>query len=160
MLQISFSLPAPSSPWWNTWESAKQRDVASLNELDLCYHYFEVDVEMVVGGAEIISSPRYLTLVDLALSLQGVMELIAIGKDAEFGFTESGEIIYLDLTGDVVSVSSSDHELQGTVDREELMQKLAEFLRVAHLRLVREVPELVDNPVIQRIARPLGLSSA
>lgn len=35
--------------------------------------------------------------------------------------------------------------------RDELLEKVSEFLRSAHARLVEEIPGLVENPVVRGI---------
>ncbi|GGL66774.1 hypothetical protein GCM10010129_07750 [Streptomyces fumigatiscleroticus] len=93
MIHLSFSLPEPGSPWRRTWEVAKQGDPAGLAEIDLRYKFFGVNVEMVVDDVEIISKRRFVTLVDLALSLSHAERRISSGEDAAFGFTESEEVV-------------------------------------------------------------------
>ncbi|MEU9131812.1 hypothetical protein AB0D08_27495 [Kitasatospora sp. NPDC048540] len=151
MIHLSFSLPESASPWRRTWDGAKQGDPAGIAEIDLRYKYFGVNVEMIVEGVEIISKRRFVTLVDLALSLSGVIERISRGEDAAFGFTESDEVIRLRQAGESISVSSSKKQEQASVARDEILAELSEFLRSAHSRLIEEVPELRENPVIRMI---------
>ncbi|MFE0681220.1 hypothetical protein ACFW17_10480 [Streptomyces sp. NPDC058961] len=152
MIDLSFSLPESASPWRRTWDGAKQGDPAGIAEIDLRYKYFGVNVVMVVGDVEIISKRRFVTLVDLALSLRGVAERISRGEDAAFGFTESEEVISLRQAGDSISVSSSKMPGQASVARGELLETISGFLQSAHSRLVEEIPELDENPVVRRIA--------
>ncbi|MEW1640156.1 hypothetical protein AB0469_39615 [Streptomyces sp. NPDC093801] len=151
MIDLSFSLPESASPWRRTWDGAKQGDPAGIAEIDLRYKYFGVNVEMVVDDVEIISKRRFVTLVDLALSLRGVAERISRGEDAAFGFTESEEVISLRQAGDSISVSSSKKPGQASVARGELLEKISGFLQSAHSQLVEEIPELDENPVVRRI---------
>jgi hypothetical protein len=74
------------------------------------------------------------------------------GEDAELGFTESAEIIYLRRDDDLVVVSSSNRPVKGSVAREELLSEFIRFLRVAYHRLVTEVPGLSENPIIRRFS--------
>ncbi|MHA6759590.1 hypothetical protein [Streptacidiphilus sp. PAMC 29251] len=152
MIDFSFSLPESSSPWRRTWDEAKQGDPTGLAEIDLRYKYFGVNVEMVMNDVEIISKRRFVTLVDLALSLRGVVERISHGEDAAFGFTESEEVISLRQVGDSISVSSSKKPGQASVARGELLEKISGFLQSARSQLIEEIPELDGNPVIRRIA--------
>lgn len=152
MIHLSFSLPGSASPWRRTWDGARQGDPADIAEIDLRYKYFGVNVEMGVGDVEIISKRRFVTLVDLALSLRDVIERISRGEDAEFGFTESEEVIKFRQAGDIILVSSSKKKEQASVARDELVAELSEFIRSTHSRLVEEIPELADNPVIGRIS--------
>jgi hypothetical protein len=152
MIHLSFSLPESASPWHRTWDEAKQGDPAGIVEIDLRYKYFGVNVEMVVGDVEIISKKRFVTLVDLALALRGVVERISRGEDAEFGFTESEEVVSIRQDGASISVSSSKKTGQASVARGELLEKISEFLQSAHSRLIEEIPELDDNPTVRRIA--------
>lgn len=155
MMQLSFSLPGSASPWSVTWDEVKRHDPPGIAEIDLRYKYFGVNVEMSVGDVEIISKKRFVTLVDLALSLRGVVERVSRGEDAAFGFTESDEIINLRQAGDSISVSSSKKPGQASVTRAELLEKLSDFLRSAYSKLVEEIPQLNENPVVQRIASGL-----
>jgi hypothetical protein len=152
VIHLSFSLPEPGSSWLKTWDSAKQGDPAAITEMDLCYKHFGVNLELTVGDVEIVSKRRFVTLVDLALSLSGVVECISSGEDAAFGFTESEEVIHLRRDGDLIAVSSSMRPAQASVEREELVGEFVRFLRAAHSRLVAEIPELAANPVIQRFS--------
>jgi hypothetical protein len=152
MIHISFSLPEAASPWCRTWDEAKQGDPAGIAETDLRYKYFGVNVEMVVDDVEIISKRKFVTLVDLALSLRGVAERISRGEDAVFGFTESEEVISLRQAGDSISVSSSKNPVQASVARRELLEEISGFLQSAHLRLIEKIPELDENPTIGRIS--------
>ncbi|MGW0086564.1 hypothetical protein [Streptomyces sp. NPDC003393] len=152
MISLSFSLPEPDSPWHGTWEGAKQGDPAGITEMDLRYKHFGVNVEMVADGVEIISKRRFVTLVDLALSLSHAQRRILAGEDAAFGFTESEEVIYLRVDGDLASVSSSKRPWRVTVEREELAGAFSEFLREAYSRLTSEIPGLAANSVIQQLS--------
>ncbi|MEO3766760.1 hypothetical protein [Streptomyces sp. B5E4] len=151
MIRISFSLPEPDSPWRKTWEGAKQAEPADLSEIDLRYKYFGVNVEMVVSGVEVISKRRFVTLVDLALSLSHAARRISSGGDAAFGFTESEEVIDLRRDGDLIAVTSSKRPWQVAVEREELVSAFSNFLHEAHSSLISEIPELVSNPVIRKV---------
>jgi hypothetical protein len=152
MIRLSFDLPETGSPWFRTWDGARQGDPADIAEIDLRYKYFGVNVEMVVDDVEVISKTGFVTLVDLALSLRGVVDRISRGEDAAFGFTESDEVVRLRQAGGRISVSSSEKPEQASVTREELLEKISEFLQSAHLRLVDEIPRLAENPVVRRIA--------
>jgi hypothetical protein len=150
MIHLSFSLPELSSPWRRTWEGARQGDPAGIAEIDLRYKCFGVNVEMVVGGVEVISKRRFVTLVDLALSLSHAESCISSGEDAAFGFTESEEVIHLRRDGDLIVVTSSKRPWRVTVEPEELAGAFSDFLREAHSRLTSEIPELVAHPVIRK----------
>ncbi|WP_125506288.1 MULTISPECIES: hypothetical protein [unclassified Streptomyces] len=152
MIHLSFSLPEPGSPWLKTWDSAKQGDPAAITEMDLRYKHFGVNFELTVGDVEIVSKKRFVTLVDLALSLSGVVNRISSGDDAAFGFTESEEVIHLRRDGDLVVVSSSMRPAQASVERQEVVGEIVRFLRAVHSRLVAEIPELSANPVIRRFS--------
>ncbi|MFD4990396.1 hypothetical protein [Streptomyces sp. NPDC058374] len=152
MIQLSFCLPESGSAWTKTWDAAKRGDPAAISEMDLRYKCFGVTFELMVGDVEIVSKKRFVTLVDLALSLSGAVKRISSGEDAAFGFTESEEVIHLCQDGDLVAVSSSKHPMRGAVEREELVGEVLSFLREAHSRLVAEIPGLSENPVIQRIS--------
>ncbi|GAA0927058.1 MULTISPECIES: hypothetical protein [Streptomyces] len=151
MIHLSFSLPEPGSPWQRTWEKAKQGDPASLAEVDLRYKYFSVNVEMVIDGVEVISKRRFVTLVDLALSLSHAKKCISSREDAAFGFTESEEVIYLQCDGDLIVVTSSKRSWQVTAERKELVSAFSGFLREAYSCLTSEIPGLVANPVLRQI---------
>jgi hypothetical protein len=152
VIHLSFSLPEPGSPWLKTWDSAKKGDPAAISEIDLRYKYFGVNFELVVGDVEIVSKKRFVTLVDLTLSLSSVLERVSSGQDAAFDFTENEEVIHLRRDGDLVAVSSSTRPVQASVESEELVGEVVQFLRTAHSRLVAEIPELSANPVIQRFS--------
>ncbi|MGW1012724.1 hypothetical protein [Streptomyces sp. NPDC001274] len=152
MIHLSLSLPEPGSPWRRTWEGAKQGDPARLAEIDLRYKYFGVNVEMVVDGVEVISKRRFVTLVDLALSLSRAERCISSGEDAAFSFTESEEVIHLRRDGDLIAVSSTKRPWRVAVEREELVDAFSGFLREAHSRLTSEIPGLATNPVIQKFS--------
>ncbi|GAA0386232.1 hypothetical protein [Streptomyces luteireticuli] len=150
MIHLSFSLPESSSPWRRTWEEAKQVDPAGIAEIDLRYKHFGVNVELIVDGVEVISKRRFVTLVDLALSLSHVKRRISSGEDAAFGFTESEEVIHLCREDDLVVVTSSKRSWRVTVEPEELANSFSSFLREAHSRLISEVPGLAANPAIRQ----------
>jgi hypothetical protein len=152
MIHLSFSLPESGSPWQRTWEGAKQDDPAGIAEIDLRYKYFGVNVEMVVDGVEVISKRRFVTLVDLALSLSHAERRISSGEDAAFGFTESEEVIHLRRDGDLIAVSSTKRPWRVTAEPEVLVDAFADFLRKAYSRLTSEIPGLVNNPVIQELS--------
>lgn len=152
MIHLSFSLPESSSPWRKTWDSARQGDPAAIAEIDLRYKHFGVNFELAVGDVEIVSKKRFVTLVDLALSLSGAVKRISSGEDAAFGFTESEEVIHLRRDGDLISVSSSKRLVQASVGREELVAEFIRFLQEAHSRLAAEIPGLSANPIIQRFS--------
>ncbi|WP_260634842.1 hypothetical protein [Streptomyces angustmyceticus] len=152
MIHLSFSLPDPGSPWWRTWEEAKQADPGGIAEIDLRYKYCGVNVEMIVDGVEVISKRRFVTLTDLALSLSHVGRRISAGEDAAFGFTEGEEVIHLRRNGDRIVVSSSKRSWQVTVEPEALARAFSDFLRDAYSCLTSEIPGLIANPVIQRIS--------
>ncbi|MFJ9552414.1 hypothetical protein ACIRPH_01270 [Nocardiopsis sp. NPDC101807] len=150
MIQLSFTPPEKSSPWSKTWDSVTWDDPAAISEIDLRYKYFGVNFEMVVDDVEIVSKKRFVTLVDLALSLSGVMKRISSGEDAAFGFTESDEVIHLICDGNLISVTSSKSLVQASVGRKELLDEFSRFLREVHYRLVLNIPGLSKNPVIWR----------
>jgi hypothetical protein len=149
---MSFALPGPDSPWLKTWERAKDSNPITLGEMDLRYKYFGVNIELIVGDVEIVSKTGFVTLVDLALSLTQVVQQLASGQDAAFGFTESEEVIHLRQRGDTVEVDSSSSSKHGSANREEVGQEIVRFVRAAHARLVTEIPQLSENPIIQRIS--------
>ncbi|MFE7129728.1 hypothetical protein ACFVIM_02600 [Streptomyces sp. NPDC057638] len=149
MIHFSFEPPGSGSPWRDTWGKACQVSPAAISEIDLCYKYFGVRVELVVDGVEVISGQGYLTLVDLALSLRHALNRLSSGEDSAIGFTENDEVIRLRREGDRVVMTSSKHDWRVSVDREELAGAFVEFLREAHSRLTGFVPELADNPVIR-----------
>ncbi|MER0244947.1 hypothetical protein AAHZ94_23735 [Streptomyces sp. HSW2009] len=151
MIELSFSLPEPGSSWSGTWEGARQGDPADLAEVDLCYKYFGVNVEMLVGGVEVISRQGFVTLVDLALSFSHAEGRISAGGDAAFNFTESDEVIYLRRDGELIALTSSKRSWRVAVEREELTSAFSRFRREAHSCLTSEIPGLVVNPVIRRI---------
>ncbi|MGY0057720.1 hypothetical protein ACWY4P_14355 [Streptomyces sp. LZ34] len=151
MIRLSFSLPEPGSPRRRTWEGVKQGDPAGLAEIDLRYKRFGVNVEMVVDGVEVISKRRFVTLVDLALSLSHAERCISSGEDAVFDFTESEEVIYLRRDGDLIAVTSSKRPWRVTVDREELASSFSSFLREAYSCLTSKIPGLAANPVVRQI---------
>jgi hypothetical protein len=152
LIRLAFYLPGPGSAWLKTWDAVRQGDPAVMTEMYLRYKYCGVEFELTVGGVEIISRKRFVTLVDLALSLSSVVKRISTGEDAAFGFTESEEVIHLRQDGNLVVVSSSKRSLQGSVGREELIEEFRKFLREAFSRLIQEVPEFSANPVIRRIS--------
>ncbi|MCX4774487.1 hypothetical protein [Streptomyces sp. NBC_01285] len=151
MIHLSFYLPESGSAWRKTWDAAKQGDPAAATEMDLRYKYFGANFELAVDDTEVVSRTRFVTLVDLALSLSGAAKRISLGEDAAFGFTESDEVIQLCQDGDLIAVSSSKRPVQAFVGREELVREILIFLREAHSRLITEIPGLSANPVIQRI---------
>ncbi|WP_369036790.1 hypothetical protein [Streptomyces adonidis] len=151
VIHLSFYLPEPGSAWIKTWDAAKQGDPAAATEMDLRYKYFGVNFELAVDDTEVVSKKRFVTLVDLTLSLSAAAKRISLGEDAAFGFTESDEVIHLRQDGDLIGVSSSKRPVQAFVGREELVREILIFLRAAHSRLIAEIPELSANPVIQRI---------
>lgn len=153
MIRLSFTPPAPESPWRRTWEDAKQGDPACLTEMDLRYKYFGANVELVVDGQEVISARRFVTLVDLALSLAHAMRRISAGEDAAIGFTESEEVIHLRRDGEErIAVTSSKQPWAASVGSEELLGAFSGFVRDAYARLTAEIPGLGANQVIRRLS--------
>ncbi|MFD0883367.1 hypothetical protein ACFQ08_02175 [Streptosporangium algeriense] len=149
MIQLSFTPPAPGSPWRKTWDRAKQRDLADITETDLQYKYFDVNVEMIVNDVEAISKTRFVTLVDLSLSFAYSTKRILSGEDAAFGFTESDEVIHLHNNGNLIIISSSKKPWQVSADRKELADAFLNFSREAYRHLTSEFPLLAKNPTIQ-----------
>ncbi|MFF3350548.1 hypothetical protein [Streptomyces sp. NPDC002779] len=113
---------------WCLTAIVKQGDPAAITEMDLRYQYFGVKFELTVDGVKIVSKARFVTLVDLALSLSVVVERISSGQDAAFGFTERGEVIRLSRDGDLVAVSSSIRPVRASVERGELVGEFVQFL--------------------------------
>jgi hypothetical protein len=151
VIHLSLDLPNPASPWWKTWEKIREVKAADLTETALRYEYLTVNVELVINDVEIIPRRRNLTLVDLALSLRGVVEQISDGDDAAFDFTERAEVIRFEQLEDGICVTSTRKSFQVLVDREELVTHFKDFLQVAHGRIVNEIPDLEGNLVIGRI---------
>ena len=156
MIRLSFCLPEPGSSWFMTWEAAKQGDPASISEIDLRYKYFGVNVEMVVDDVEMISKKRFVTLVDMALSISEVVARISRGEDAMFGFTESEDVIRLHREVNSVSVESSRTGKCASVSRDELIDTFSTFLREVHSRLINEVPRLGENSTIRKVVAGLS----
>ena len=151
MITISFELPGPDSPWRRTWDDARRGGAARLDEMELRYKFFAANVELIVDGVEFISRRRFVTLVDLALSISNVVKRVSNGGDASFGFTESEEVVRVTREGDLVSLSSSSRPEMVSLPVGRLIDECRDFLHSAYSRMVAEVPELGDNPVIQRI---------
>lgn len=152
MIRLSFTPPEPGSPWYRTWDKAKQGDPANATDTDLQYKFFDVNVEMIVNDVEIISNRRFITLVDLSLSFAYTAKRILSGENAAFGFTESDEVIHLHNNGNLVTISSSKKPWRVSVDRKELTDALLNFSQQAYNHLVSEVPPLRENPTIQRFS--------
>ncbi|MES0835630.1 hypothetical protein [Nocardiopsis tropica] len=152
MIHFSFEVPNVGSPWRDTWDRAFQVNPATISEMDLCYKYFAVTVNIAVDEVDIISSERHATLVDLALSLCHALGRILAGEDAEIGFTEDDEIIRFRVEAALVAITSSKHQWRLSVEQEELVGAFAGFLREVHSRLTENVPGLAGNPVVQRFS--------
>ncbi|WP_158710288.1 hypothetical protein [Streptomyces sp. NRRL F-5126] len=150
-MHLSFSVPSQESPWIKTWESIQPQNAAEVSEMDLRYKYFGVAVEMSAGGVDFISKNKYVTLMDLGLSFRDVIAKVSAGRDAAFGFTESEEVIRVRHVGEYVSISSSNSSAQASVSRSDFVAHLSSFVRRARNVLLREVPELGNNPVLQRM---------
>jgi len=151
VITLSISLPDPGSPWLRTWDDVRDKDPATLSEMDLRYKYFGVDFRLAVGGIEITPQGQVVTLVDLMFSLLFALERISSGQDGAFGFTENDDVIHLRQESDSVIVSSSKGSVEGSVNREEFLGETVRFLSECFSRLVAEVPELSVNPTIQRL---------
>ncbi|MFH8746617.1 hypothetical protein ACH4GK_14750 [Streptomyces rimosus] len=152
-MRISFSVPELGLPWRSTWEVAKRDTPEGIAEIDLRYRYFGANVEMVVDDVEVISKRRFVTLVDLALSLSHAERRILSGEDAAFGFTESEEVVHLRRDGDLIAVTSSNHPWRVTVGRGELVGAFSGFVQKVHSLLTSEIPGLSANPVMRRISQ-------
>ncbi|MFH8596348.1 hypothetical protein [Streptomyces rimosus] len=152
MIHLSFFLPEPDSPWRETWDRPKHGNPGSIQEIDLRYKYFAVNVEMTINDVEVISRRRFVTLADLALSLSHTVGRVSSGEDAAFGFTESDEVIHLRRDGSIIHISSSKRPWQVSADPEELISAFVTFLREAHSCLITEIPELASNPTVQRLS--------
>ncbi|NUK51711.1 hypothetical protein HRW14_15800 [Streptomyces lunaelactis] len=152
MIRFSFEVPNAESAWRDTWDRAFQVNPEAISEMDLCYKYFGVSVELVVDEVEVISSDGHVTLVDLALSLCHALSRLSAGEDTAIGFTEDDEVIRLRREADLVAITSSKHQWQVSVEQEELVGAFVDFLREAHARLTVNVPGLADNPVVQRFS--------
>ncbi|WND32827.1 hypothetical protein RI578_42455 (plasmid) [Streptomyces sp. BB1-1-1] len=149
MIYFSFEPPGSGSSWRDTWDKACKVSPAAISEIDLCYKYFGVHVELVVDGVEVISGQGYLTLVDLALSLRHALNRLSSGEDSAIGFTENDEVIRLRREENRVVITSSKHDWRVSADHEELVGVFAEFLREAHSCLIEFIPGLAVNPVIR-----------
>ncbi len=123
--------------------------------MDLRYKYFAANVELSVNGVEFISKRRFVTLVDLALSISGVVRRVSSGGEAAFGFTESDEVVRVTRDGDLVRLSSSNRPEVVSLPQDELIVEFRRFLHSVHSRMVAEVPELVRNPTVQKILPPV-----
>ncbi|MFF9790104.1 hypothetical protein [Streptomyces bacillaris] len=152
MIHFSFEVPNAGSPWRDTWDRAFQVNPATINEMDLCYKYFGVTVDLAVDEVGIISSEGHVTLVDLSLSLCHALSLLSAGEDTAIGFTEDDEVIRLHREDGLVKITSSKHQWQVSVEREELVGSFVNFLRDAHACLTTNIPGLADNPVVQRFS--------
>jgi hypothetical protein len=152
VIHFSFEVPNVGSPWRDTWNRAFQVNPANISEMDLCYKYFAVTVDIAVDEVEIISSERHVTLVDLALSLCHVLGCLLAGEDAAIGFTEDDEVIRFRVEAALVAVTSSKHQWRVSVEEEELVGAFVDFLREAHSRLTENVPGLAGNPIVQRFS--------
>jgi hypothetical protein len=151
VIHLSFSVPEPGSPWRDTWDGARDGDPARIAEIDLLYKHFGVNVEMTVDDVEVISRRRFVTLVDLALSLDHAARRLSSGEDAAFGFTESEEVVHLRRDGALVHVTSTKRPWQVTAGTEELTGAFSGFVREAYARLTSEIPGLAGNPVVRRL---------
>ncbi|MEU0570856.1 hypothetical protein ABZ297_36430 [Nonomuraea sp. NPDC005983] len=120
--------------------------------MELRYKYFGANVELIVDDIEIISKKKFVTLVDLALSVSHAAKRLSSGEDAALGFTESEEVILLRRDGDLVTISSSKRHWRVSAVHEELSDAFNGFVRQVHSRLIDDIPELAANPVIQRLS--------
>ncbi|MFG3437737.1 hypothetical protein ACGF0J_10905 [Nonomuraea sp. NPDC047897] len=152
MIYLTFKVPSAESPWRKTWDSVNQVDPGELNEIDIRYKYFGANVHLLIDDVEVVSKKRFVTLVDFALSISHAVKRLSSGEDAAIGFTESEEVIRLHSDDSLVAISSSKHSWEVSVDREEFIVVLTDFLRQVHSRLMAEFPWLAADPVIQRFS--------
>ncbi|MBB1261712.1 hypothetical protein [Streptomyces alkaliterrae] len=153
MIQLTFETPSAGSAWRDTWDSARRVNAAAISELDLCYKYFAVRVELASSGVEILSPKGHVTLVDFCLSLRHVLDGLTSHEDAALGFTESDNVIRIHPENNLIVITSSIPPQQVTVDREEFKRAVEEFLRAAYSQLINHTPELAQNPTIQKFAK-------
>lgn len=106
---------------------------------------------MTVGGVEVVSKRRFVTLVDPILSLSHAERCISSGEDAAFGFTESEEVVHLQHGGDFIAVTSSKCPWRVAVEREELASALSKIIRETYSHLTSGVPGLVADSVIRKV---------
>ena len=127
-------------------------DPADISEINLRYKHFGVNFEMMIDDVEIVSREKFVTLVDLALSLSGAAKRISVRENAAFGFTESDEVIHLRCDGNIISANSTKSLAQASVDRKELLDEFSRFLGEVHYRLVSDFPGLSKHPVMRRFS--------
>ncbi|MGW4214792.1 hypothetical protein ACWEIJ_42880 [Lentzea sp. NPDC004789] len=151
MIRLSFDISEVETPWRATWGSAGPVNPVIISETALCYKCFAVHVRFVIDDIEIISRTRGITLVDFALSLQYALKRLVSGDDASIGFTESDEVIRLQVEGKAVVVTSSKREWRVAVSTDEVVPAFAGFVEEAYSRLVESVPGLAENPVIHAL---------
>ncbi|WP_411104985.1 hypothetical protein [Streptomyces sp. cmx-4-9] len=152
MIEFSFTLPEPESPWHTTWDRVQQVNTADISEMDLRYKHFGVRAQLTINDVEVISNRGFITLVDLALSVSWVGKCLAAGEDSAFNFTEGAEVIRLHVEGDRIAMSSSVKPWATSVAREQLLEAFAELRNEAHACLTARVPGIADHPVIRRFA--------
>ncbi|MFJ9617992.1 hypothetical protein [Streptomyces noursei] len=152
MIHLSFNAPAPGAPWRKTWDSVSRVDTENISEMDLRYKHFGASVDMTIGDVEIISKNRFVTLVDLALSISHAIGRLSAGEDAALGFTESEEVIHLRRDGDLVEISSTKRPFVVSVENGELVRAFEGFLEGVHSHLTTSFPGLIENPVIRRLS--------
>jgi len=149
--RLAFSVPSAESPWTGTWNAVSRISAPeAISETDLRYKYFGVNLEFVADETMIVG-PTVVTLVDTALSCVFALKRVSNGEDAALGFTENDEVIRLQIDGSFVKVRSTKKAVEALVSRDELVAQLSAFVETAYSLLVREVPGLANNPVVQRL---------
>ncbi|WP_156755898.1 hypothetical protein [Actinokineospora pegani] len=144
-------MPGPGEPPAITWDRARQASGDALDETGLRYKFFLVRAEFIANGVQVISAGDYVPVIDLALVARHALDLLIRSQDASLDFTESAEVIRLSGEGEEVAITSSHHDWRVSVDRNELVAALGDFAGEAYRRVTEYMPDLAENPVLQRL---------
>jgi hypothetical protein len=134
------------------WDRAEV-DLAAADEMVLRYDCFLGDVVFVVGEADFSARWGWVPILDFAVALDGIVDLLV--GEGRFEFTESDAAIDFRRDGDVVQVSTNYMPGSAVVPLVELQAATDAFLRRVVADLTARHPELARNTYVAQ----LGLSS-
>lgn len=144
MLRLDHSL----SPTWTGPAVA----LADADESTLRYDCFLGDVTFTVFGVDLSAKWGWVPILDFALSLDSIVDVLAEGDgaDAVFEFTESDAVISFRRVGDTVEIEASYVPGLAKVGYAHLRGAAERFLLRVLEDLVSQHPGLGSNPFLAR----------
>ena len=122
----------------------------------LRYDCFLGDLQFKVGDLDFSTHWGWVPVLDFALGISSLLDLLEPGDSRVFEFTESEAVIQLSRIGDSVEVASSYSPGTARVDAEELRAAVRDFVRNLGRRLGAKHPSLLQNAEFLGALRQAG----